>query len=798
MKNPQRINLNTADAKLMASSLHGIGQGLAEDIVKLRDNIAETQGRDIELEDLTQIPPNRIPLAVWKDNFVRNYICFDDTMNPPSRKEVCEAFPAMFSTEEMAAYEAAMLGNLGVIKSHLDTEMNKLRTEQSTMKSEQNTKIESVQVAVSQQIGDTQQALKSEISTVNTDLLSEISRVNRSTESLMDLIRAMRDQLTRSSKAMQETVDSVLAKVEEHDKALQQKLSSSPSQTQTSNTAVPPATVVPPIVHPQYGVPAPVPPNHLYNPNAYFNPLVPPVPFVRPPPMVMGPPPYHPPTVHSSPINPSSTLPSTDHTSSDSLYRSLSRDVPPLSSPLHDNDETPLKEVVGATQSSSLPVEEPPDDQKLLGLGNDGNGDPSGQQNDGRKWNDYRGQQKINPSEDKLPDFQISSASAVSEHMDHYQGNINKASQTLYSEGRKDDQIYCKPGKTNQSLKAMSVLERVKLLKQSMNTMQTSIKESSEAFERKVDVILTKVGENERMLQMKYPWLQDMMSNTHVPSVTNPTRCAVDSHVKAIDDMNSSPMRVPINPHSIPIKHINSNPKTFPIDAHLNLRSSSSCDRSSSMDTMSTTTKLHVSSSHKSSPCKRRMSIASDESPRNIKFPSTTKYEDQECFPQFPTKDGNVYSISIAPCVKCNQPTQGSSHHQHSHIYVNSSLAGCVACEYECNTNEQLFSIEDIDDSDLHSGNIPELEYLKSLSRPIMSPHQSCMRSSVPKYILCIPRKRRKGFKIPNVSKRNYQYHSIHQYHHRDATPALDSRLYDRGRSYNKGQSYDRGWNCIP
>ena len=46
---------------------------------------------------------------------------------------------------------------------------------------------------------------------------------------------------------MQETVDSVLAKVEEHDKALQQKLISSPSQTQTSNTAVPPATVVPPL-----------------------------------------------------------------------------------------------------------------------------------------------------------------------------------------------------------------------------------------------------------------------------------------------------------------------------------------------------------------------------------------------------------------------------------------------------------------------------------------------------------------------------------------------------------------------
>ena len=144
--------------------------------MKLRDNIAETQGRDIELEDLTQIPPKCIPLVVWKENFVRNYICFDKTMNPPSRKEVCEVFPAMFSAEEMAAYEAAVLGNLGVIKSHLDTKMNKLQTEQS----KQNTKIESVQVAVSQQIEDTQKALKSEISTVNTNLLSEINRVNRS------------------------------------------------------------------------------------------------------------------------------------------------------------------------------------------------------------------------------------------------------------------------------------------------------------------------------------------------------------------------------------------------------------------------------------------------------------------------------------------------------------------------------------------------------------------------------------------------------------------------------------------
>ena len=121
----------------MASSLHGIGQGLAEDIVKLCDNIAKTQGRDIELKDLTQIPPNCIPLAIWKENFVHNYICFDDTLSPPSHKEVCEVFLTMFSAEEMAAYEAAVLGNLGVIKSHLDIEMNKLQTEQSTMKSEQ-------------------------------------------------------------------------------------------------------------------------------------------------------------------------------------------------------------------------------------------------------------------------------------------------------------------------------------------------------------------------------------------------------------------------------------------------------------------------------------------------------------------------------------------------------------------------------------------------------------------------------------------------------------------------------------
>ena len=70
------------------------------------------------------------------------------------------------------------------------------------MQAEQITKIESVQVAVSQQVEDVQQSLKSEISTVNTDLLNEIGKLNKSTESLMDSIRAMRDQMTRSSKSM--------------------------------------------------------------------------------------------------------------------------------------------------------------------------------------------------------------------------------------------------------------------------------------------------------------------------------------------------------------------------------------------------------------------------------------------------------------------------------------------------------------------------------------------------------------------------------------------------------------------
>ena len=301
----------------------------------------------------------------------------------------------------------------------------------------------------------------------------------------------------------------------------------------------------------------------------------------------------------------------------------------------------------------------------------------------------------------------------------------------------------------------MSVLERVKSLKQNMTATLTSMKERSQAFERKVDVILTKVEENERMLEMKFPWLQTVMSNVDVPSVqsiqhvtSGPARLPIDPHLKAIPDMNSSPIRGPIDSHSIPINHMNSNPRIVLVGAPWNPKSSPSCDNSSS-------------------------------NPKTVPIcPHWYPKSNSRC---------DMNSFGLLSCL----------HIPHT-MMATTSLAGCVACEYESNVNEQLFSIEDIDDSDLHSGNIPELAYLKSLSRPIMSPHQSCMRSLSSKYVLCIPIKRRKRFKIPNVSNRNDQYHSIHQYHHHDATPAFDSRLYDRGRSYNKGQSYERGWNCIP
>ena len=224
----------------------------------------------------------------------------------------------------------------------------------------------------------------------------------------MNSIREMRDQLTRSSDLMKETVDSVLVKVEAHDKMLREKFSS--STVQTSNTQVPSVPIVPPAVNPAINVAVPVHPNPLYNPNPYFNPMVLSVPFVHPPPVFVGPPPYHPPTVHSSPINPNSSSQSASQAASDSVCYSSSRDISQLSSPLYDSDQTPLKEVVGSTKSSTMHFEGPADSQKPLGVGNDGDGDGDndngdvggcrGQQNDGLRRNDQRGVPRDLPDRD--------------------------------------------------------------------------------------------------------------------------------------------------------------------------------------------------------------------------------------------------------------------------------------------------------------------------------------------------------------------------------------------------------------
>ena len=87
---------------------------------------------------------------------------------------------------------------------------------------------------MSQQVTGAKEAVQSNIDSVNIDLLGEIRKVDQSTQPLMNSIREMRDQLTRSADLMKETVDSVLVKVETHDKMLWEKFSS--STVQTSNT----------------------------------------------------------------------------------------------------------------------------------------------------------------------------------------------------------------------------------------------------------------------------------------------------------------------------------------------------------------------------------------------------------------------------------------------------------------------------------------------------------------------------------------------------------------------------------
>ena len=302
----------------------------------------------------------------------------------------------MFSEDEMAAYEEVVQGKLGAIRDHIDMELANLRTEQATKIEEQNNKIDTLRADMSQQVTDAKEALQSNIDSVNMDLLGEIRKVDQSTQSLMNSIREMQDQLTRSSDLMKETVDSVLVKVEAHDKMLWEKFSS--STVQTLNTQVPSVPIVPPAVNPAINVAVPVYPNPLYNPNPYFNSMVP---SVHPPPVFVGPPPYHPQTVHSSPINPNSSSQSASQVAGDSVCHSSSRDISQLSSPLYDSDQTPLKEVVGPTKSSTMHFEGAADSQKPLGVGNDGGGDGDdgngdvggrwGQQNYGPRRNDQRG-----------------------------------------------------------------------------------------------------------------------------------------------------------------------------------------------------------------------------------------------------------------------------------------------------------------------------------------------------------------------------------------------------------------------
>ena len=174
---------------------------------------------------------------------------------------------------------------------------------------------------------------------------------------------------------------------------------------------------------------------------------------------------------------------------------------------------------------------------------------------------------------------------------------------------------------------------------------------------------------------MKFPWLQTVTSNV-VPSIqsihhvtSGSGRLPIDSHLKVIPDMNSSPIRVPTDFHSIPINHMNSNPRI--VNAPWDPKSNSRYDINSFgpvshlhfPHTMIVTTKSYISPSCKSFPCKRQMSDTSDEFPCNIKFPSIIKSEDQECFPHFPTKDGDVYSNSIAPCVNATS--------QHKVVHIN-------------------------------------------------------------------------------------------------------------------------------
>ena len=73
-KHCQCVNLNHADAKVIGSSLIGIGPKLAQDIVKLCNHISTKQGHYLEVADLTLIAEKRIPRDTRKQNFAHHFI----------------------------------------------------------------------------------------------------------------------------------------------------------------------------------------------------------------------------------------------------------------------------------------------------------------------------------------------------------------------------------------------------------------------------------------------------------------------------------------------------------------------------------------------------------------------------------------------------------------------------------------------------------------------------------------------------------------------------------------------------
>ena len=126
-KNCQRVNLNHADAKVIGSSLIGIGPKLAQDIVRLHDHISTEQGCYLEVADLTLIAEKRIPRDTWKQNFAHHFICFDDNLVPPPHAEIQSAFPNMYTQDELVEYDEEVLHHVSQIKITMNEDVRRLQ-----------------------------------------------------------------------------------------------------------------------------------------------------------------------------------------------------------------------------------------------------------------------------------------------------------------------------------------------------------------------------------------------------------------------------------------------------------------------------------------------------------------------------------------------------------------------------------------------------------------------------------------------------------------------------------------------